>query len=141
MGSNADAIRRLITEAWTGQDTDLVDELVATTYHEHAPFGDVIGHEGYREGIDMFGAAFGPVRLELHEVIEQADRVAARFTFRGHHGGDFMGVPPSGVDVSMDGISITRFEAGKVVEEWLQIDLLGLMQQIGAVPTPPDATG
>lgn len=52
MGQNADTIRRLISEAWTGQHVDLVDELVAESYLEHAPFGDVIGIAGYREGIE-----------------------------------------------------------------------------------------
>lgn len=134
MGRNADAIRRLISEAWTGQDLALVDELVADDYLEHAPFGEVIGVHGYREGIEMFVGAFGPVELTVDDLIESDDRVAARFTFRGRHVAEFMGVPPSGATVAMEGITITRFEAGKVAEEWLSIDLLGLMRQIGAVP-------
>ncbi|HVM29770.1 MAG TPA: ester cyclase [Candidatus Limnocylindrales bacterium] len=130
MGNNAEIVRRLISEAWPGDNLDLLDAHVAEEYLEHAPFGQVVGREGYREGIALFNGAFSGLRLEVHEVIEQGDHVAARFTFRGRHAGEFMDIPPSGRDVVMEGITMTRLEAGQVVEEWLAIDLLGLMQQM-----------
>jgi steroid delta-isomerase-like uncharacterized protein len=134
LGANGDIVRRLISEAWSGQDLHLVDEYVAEDYLEHAPFGLVEGREGYREGVAMFSGAFAPVELDVHDVIEQGERVAARFTFRGRHTGEFLGVPPSGADVVVEGITIVRLEAGQVAEEWLATDLFGLMQQIGAIP-------
>jgi steroid delta-isomerase-like uncharacterized protein len=134
LGANGDIVRRLISEAWSGQDLHLVDEDVAEDYLEHAPFGLVEGREGYREGVAMFSGAFAPVELDVHDVIEQGERVAARFTFRGRHTGEFLGVPPSGADVVVEGITIVRLEAGQVAEEWLATDLFGLMQQIGAIP-------
>jgi steroid delta-isomerase-like uncharacterized protein len=132
VGSNGEIVRRLITEAWPGHNLDLVDEYVAEDYLEHAPFGLVEGRDGYREGVAMFAGPFAPVEIDVHDVIEQGDRVAARFTFRGRHTGEFMEVPPSGADIAVEGITIVRLEAGQVAEEWLAADLLGLMQQIGA---------
>lgn len=82
----------------------------------------------------MFVGAYGTVELTVDDLPESGDRVAARFTFRGRHVAEFMGVPPSNASVSMEGITITRFEGGKVAEEWLSIDVLGLMRPIGAIP-------
>jgi steroid delta-isomerase-like uncharacterized protein len=133
VGANGTVVRRLITEAWTGQNVGLVDELVAEEYLEHAPFGEVVGREGYRDGIAMFRAAFADIALTVHDLIEQNDRVAARFTFRARHEGEFFGAPASNADVSMDGITIARLDDGRVIEEWLSVDMLRLMRQIGAV--------
>jgi steroid delta-isomerase-like uncharacterized protein len=134
VGSNGDIVRQLIGEAWPGRNVELVDRYVAEDYLEHTPFGEVNGREGYRQGIAWLTGAFAPLELEVHDVIEQGDRVAARFTMRGRHSGEFMEIPPSGADIVVEGTTITRLEGGQVAEEWLATDLYGLMQQIGGIP-------
>jgi predicted ester cyclase len=62
------------------------------------------------------------------------DYVATRYTCRGKHEGDIMGLPATGRDVTIAGLVISRFRGGKVVEEWEVSDVFGLMQQIGAIP-------
>ncbi len=133
MGANADIVRRLVSEAWPGLNLDLIEEHVAEDYLEHTPFGQVDGRDGYREGIALLTGGFSALQLEVHEVIEQGDHVAARFTLRGRHTGEYLDVPPSGADVVVEGITMTRLKAGQVAEEWLATDLFGLMQQIGGV--------
>lgn len=66
----------------------------------------------------------------------EADKVAARFIMRGTHQGMFFGVPPSGKRIAVQAMNIYRFSDGKFVEERGQPDMLGLLQQIGAVPSP-----
>ena len=82
----------------------------------------------------VFWAAFPDAHLMLEDMIAEGDKVVHRYTFRGTHQGDFMGVPATGKVVTVTGICISRFAGGKFVEEWDNQDVLGLMQQLGAIP-------
>lgn len=92
--------------------------------------------EGVRRFYEAFWAAFPESRITLEDVISEGDEVACRFTLRATHGGDFNGIPATGVEVSLPGITILRFAGGKCVELWNQTDFLGLMQQLGVIPVP-----
>jgi predicted ester cyclase len=82
-------------------------------------------------------AAFGaPPPLEFHAVLWAGDTATVRFTMSGTHVGEFMGVPPTGTRIALDGITILRFDGERVIERWSQADMLGLLIQIGAVPAP-----
>ena len=63
-----------------------------------------------------------------------------RYTFRGTHTGNFMGIAPTGKQVTQTGITIIRFANGKAVEQWANSDDLGLLQQLGVVPAPGQAS-
>jgi predicted ester cyclase len=78
--------------------------------------------------------AFGDAHWDVHEVIEAGDRVITRWTGRGTHTADLMAIRATRKQVSVDGIWIHRFADGKIVESWNAWDMLGLLQQIGAVP-------
>jgi hypothetical protein len=69
-------------------------------------------------------------------MLAEGDRVVTRWTARGTHRGELMGIPPTGKPVTMTGITINRLEGGKVVEDWTVFDQLGLLQQLGAIPAP-----
>jgi predicted ester cyclase len=69
-------------------------------------------------------------------MIAEDDRVAARFTMRGTHRGSFFGVPPTGKTIAVQAMNFYRLSGGRFIEERGQPDLLGLLQQIGAVPAP-----
>jgi steroid delta-isomerase-like uncharacterized protein len=92
------------------------------------------GPDGYHEIIAMMRAGFPDIQWTLEELIIEGDRVAARFTMRGTHHGSFLGVPPSGKTIEVKAVNFYRFADGQIVEEHGQPDLLGLLQQIGAVP-------
>jgi predicted ester cyclase len=66
--------------------------------------------------------------------------VAARVAFRGTHRGEFQGIPPTGKEVAFSSIEIDRVVDGKVQEHWFEMDLFGLMQQLGAIPEPEDSS-
>jgi len=80
--------------------------------------------------------AFGSAKLEFHEVLWDGEACAIRFTMTGRHVGEFMGVPATGNQIVLPGITILHFEGERVVERFSQADMLGLLIQIGAVPAP-----
>ncbi len=92
------------------------------------------GPAGYMSIIGMMRSGFPDITWTLDETIAEDDRLAARFTMRGTHQGSFFGVPPSGKKIEVRAMNFYRFSNGQFVEEFGQPDLLGLMQQIGAIP-------
>ena len=89
--------------------------------------------ESLKRGAANLRSAFGEVHDEVQDQMADGEKVVTRFAGGGVHKGVFMGIPPTGKSVSWTGISIDRFEAGKIVERWTQIDTLGVLQQIGTV--------
>jgi steroid delta-isomerase-like uncharacterized protein len=81
-----------------------------------------------------FFTAFPDMHWVVEDLIAEGDKVVSRYTVRATHRGDFMGVPATGKVVTYTGILISRFAGGKFVEEWESLDMLGLMQQLGAIP-------
>jgi len=132
--------RRVIDEAWNRGELSTIDEVFAPDYVEHNPRpGQGPGIDGYKGGILMLRTAFPDLRLEVHELIAEGDRVAVRYTLHGTHEGELMGLPAAGQRVASDGMVIARFENGKVVERSGVQDMLTLLQQIGAFPTAAPA--
>ena len=82
----------------------------------------------------MMRAGFPDIQWTLEEIIAETDKVAARFTMRGTPQGTFFGVPPTGKKIEVKAMNFYHFAGGQIVEEHGQPDLLGLLQQIGAVP-------
>ena len=70
----------------------------------------------------------------MHEQIAEGDLVVTRWTGKGTHDGELMGMPPTGKWVEVDGVAIDRISGGKIVESWNCFDALGMMQQLGAIP-------
>ncbi len=83
-----------------------------------------------------FFTGFPDFRLEVEDLLAEADRVAARWTFRGTHRGEFLGIAPTGRRVSISAVEVNRVAGGKVTEHWVVLDQLGLLQQPGAIPVP-----
>ena len=83
----------------------------------------------------MLRTTFPDIDVSVDDLIAEGDRVVIRWTGTGTHSGEFMGVPATGVKISVTGIAIDRIEGGKIVEHWEQFDTLGMMQQLGAIPS------
>jgi predicted ester cyclase len=92
--------------------------------------------EGVKLFYEMLWGAFPDVQVTIEELVGEGETVAFRVTVRGTHRGEFMGVAPSGNEVTIGVHNFYRFRGGKVVERWTNPDMLGLMVQIGAVPAP-----
>ncbi len=132
--TNKEIVRRLGVEPWEG-NLGVIDELVAADYVGHDPAQpELHGPDGIREFITTYLAAFPDGKITIDEQLAEGDLVASRWTGRGTQQGELMGVPPTGKQVTVSGITISRVKNGKVVEEWSNWDTLGMLQQLGVVP-------
>lgn len=91
---------------------------------------------GWAGFLSMFTTAFPDMQIAVEAAVSERDTVASRWTITGTHQGDFLGVPATGRQITMRGIDFSRVVDGKIAEHWAQFDVLGVMQQIGAMPTP-----
>jgi predicted ester cyclase len=104
-------------------------------YHDHDPANvqDVIGLDAVRREVEVWRGGFD-FSFTIEDQMAQGDRVCTRWTFHGRHKGDFLGIPPTGKDVTMSGTIVHRCTPdGKIAEGWWEYDRLGLMQQLGAL--------
>lgn len=134
---NKAVVRRLMDEVWSRGRLDAVDQLLAPDYAGHnLPEGLPSDAEGFKQVMSLYRTAFPDMPITLEDLVAEGDRVVVRWSARGTHGGDLAGIPPTGRPVSVTGIDIYRLAGGKIVENWNQSDQMGMMQQIGAVPSP-----
>jgi predicted ester cyclase len=92
--------------------------------------------EAWTQFSGSFAEAFPDIRLTVEDIFSAGEMVAARVAFHGTHRGEFQGIAPTGKEVAFSSIEINRVVDGKVEEHWVELDLLGLMQQLGALPEP-----
>ena len=128
--------RRYVAEVLNGANLAAIDEIMAPSYVGHVPGFPPSDREGDKQLIAMFRGAFPDLRFTIEDQIAEGDRVVHRLSATGTHRGEFMGIPATGRRVTVTGVNINRFAGGQVVEAWGFMDLLGLMQQLGAVPSP-----
>lgn len=94
------------------------------------------GHEGARLFYSGFLAGFPDVQLYFDDFVSEGDRLAVRYHLEMTHQGEFQGIPPTGRRVALTGLTIMRFADGKVIARWSESDFLGVLQQLGVMPTP-----
>ena len=134
---NKAVVRRFYEEVMNQKKRAVLDEVFDLNVVDHfAPPGTPGGLEGARQTLGMFLTAFPDLHFTVEDLIAEGDKVVARATLSGTQQGAFMGIPPTGKHVTMTGIDINRFVGGKSVEHWVEMDTLGLMQQLGVIPPP-----
>jgi steroid delta-isomerase-like uncharacterized protein len=133
---NKSIVRRSFEELFTHGDLDVADEVFASDYVGHDPAlpQEIRGPEQFKQFVMMYRNAFPDLELTVEDQVAEGDEVVTRFTARGTHRGELMGIPPTGKKVVVTGISIDRMKDGKSVESWTNYDLLSMLQQLGAVP-------
>jgi len=132
---NKASYRRIIEEVWNQGKLALLDELCAHNYVGHDPAMTVHGPEEFKQYVAMFRTAFPDTRMTIEEEIAEGNTVVIRYTSRGTHKGDLMGIPPTGKRTTVTGMSMMRFSNGKSEEAWFSYDALGMMQQLGLIPS------
>ena len=137
---NKEVVRQFF-EALNRQDTERIGQLVSNTnYSFHFPGMPPMDWKGDKQFIAAINNAFPDLRNNIVDMVAEEDKVAVRFNVTGTHKGEFQNVPPTGKEVSFSGMAFLTVIDGKISEEWATADMMGLMQQIGAIPAPR-ATG
>ncbi len=131
---NKALVRRLYEEVFNQRKLAVVDELCTTHHVFHNPPTTLHGREEFKQLLSLYFTAFPDARFTVEDQIVQGDKVASRYTFRGTHQGELMGIPPTGKQVTVTGITINRIAGGKSEEGWLNFDALGMLQQLGVIP-------
>ncbi len=136
LDANKALVRRLIEEDLNRGDPAVADEIVAEDFVDHTnPPGLQHGRESHKQIVALFHAAFPDVTWTIEDMLAEGDKVVIRAPMRATHQGEFFGIPPTGKQVSISGIHILRIANGKIAEHWGNNDDLGLLQQLGVVPT------
>jgi steroid delta-isomerase-like uncharacterized protein len=134
---NLATIDRWFAEGINQGNLDSLGDLFTRDVTAHEPFGEFHGiDEGPKRSVEALRSAFPDFHITVEERVADGDRVAVRWSATGTHDGDFMGIPPTGKKISLNAIYIYRFENARIAEVWASPDALGLLQQLGAIPSP-----
>jgi len=136
---NKTRVRRGFEEGINQKKLDVFDELLAPNYVNHNMPAPAPGPEGFKQVIGMFHMAFPDMHITIEDEFGEGDTVGTRGYMTGTHQGEFMGIPATNKPIKVEYIDLWRVENGKFVENWVQMDMLGLMQQLGVVPAPGQA--
>ena len=141
---NKAILRRVTDEVFTQGNLDVVDELFAPSYVLHdpgVPGGELRSTESFKQQwVSMFRTAFPDLQPSVEDQVAEGDKVVTRYTGRGTHQGELMGIPPTGNEVVVSGTIMSPVSDGRIEEEWNNFDALGMMQQLGVIP-PPGQSG
>jgi len=132
--------RRWMEELWSQGNAGIAGEIIAPTYAVHDPGtpGRVGGVEGEKHAVAMYRTVFPDLQFTMEEMIGEGDRVVVRWTARGTHRGELRGAAPTGKAVVITGISILGVANGMIAEHRLNWDTLGMLQQLGMIPSTGD---
>jgi steroid delta-isomerase-like uncharacterized protein len=132
---NKALVRRYYEEVFNEKHLASIGEFLAPNLVDHnLPPGVPAGIEGTKQVLAMYLTAFPDLHFTIEDMIAKRDKVVSRITATGTQQGAFMGIPPTGKHVTVTLIEIIRIADGKGVEIWLNMDTLGLMQQLGVIP-------
>jgi steroid delta-isomerase-like uncharacterized protein len=133
---NKAVVRRLYEEVWNKRRVELVDELMSPSHamhNNHVP-DSCIGPEAYKREVARFMTGFPDLHFTVEDMLAENDKVAVGWTISGTHKGEFRGISPTGRKVSVEGITINHIADGKIMDSYISVDYLGLMQQLGVAP-------
>ena len=139
---NKDKMRRFLEEGFGRGKVEVVDEVLHSDFvcwDPNSETGEIRGAQTIKGEIEYFRNAVPDLTYTVDDQVAEGDKVVTRYTASGTHEGEFFGVAPTGNRIEMTGITIDRFEEGRLIEEWPEYDLLGAMRQVGAIPEPERA--
>jgi steroid delta-isomerase-like uncharacterized protein len=130
------AIARNFLRMFELGDPGMADQIVAADYYNHDAPDPNIGSEGVKAAVARFKKAFPDAQVTMTYQLAEGDKVASRYTWNGTHQGEFFGVPATGKRVNWTVTTTFRIADGKIRETWINYDRLGVLQQLGAAPSP-----
>jgi steroid delta-isomerase-like uncharacterized protein len=136
---NKELVRRFVEEFWNEGNADAAEELMAPDAEIYMPTGERVDLEGLKDFAGAFRVSFPDWHSTFEELVAEGDRVAERWTGRGTHRGELLGLAPTDRRVEVPGSVFYRIVDGKIMGFRGQLDMLGLMRQLGAMPSPQQA--
>ncbi|MBI5646502.1 MAG: ester cyclase [Ignavibacteriae bacterium] len=136
MQKNKAVVKRYFEDLWNAKNSATIPQISDPSLVFHFPGGPAAQPPDLATWFNSATEAFPDLRFTIHDLFADGDHVIARWTYAATNTGKFIGRPPTGRKVSDEGISIFRVKDGKIVEMWISQDSLGLLQQLGWVPTP-----
>jgi steroid delta-isomerase-like uncharacterized protein len=138
MGESAVTARRFVEEIlntgdWSTAGEILTDDVVL--HHPSAP-EPIRGIDAVHGFLGQFRAGMPDLTLQVEDVADGGDRVGVRWTARGTHEADMFGIPPTGNEIHIRGLSFFRLQDGKIAEDWVEENTFEVLQQLGVVPVP-----
>ena len=133
---NKVVVRRFVEEIFVKGNVDAVDKLVTSDFTPHSWGSVPPGADSLKQAVKRVAAGLSDVSMKIEDMIAEEDKVAVRLTARAAHQGEFMGLPATGKSYTISETHIFHLRDGKVAEHWRDADMLGLMQQLGALPQP-----
>ena len=131
---NKAIVRRFFELGPSSGDMNAANALLDPNFALHTPLPSAPGIQGINDVVTTCRAAFEHLNVTVEDMVAEGNKVTARFTARGIHKGQFMGLPPTGKSITITGIEIFRIENCKIAELWGEANMLGLMEQLGIVP-------
>ena len=133
--NNNSSVDRIFEEAFNQGRMSVIDEVLTPEHCSHIAFGGLPnGPQGLKWLVAMFRTGFPNLHCIVEDEIRAGEKLAAHWTMHGTHMGLFMGTPPTGKLIQAQGIIFARLEHGMMVEYWMLIDQIGLLQQLGIIP-------
>jgi len=134
--------RRFVEEGFSTGNLALADEIVAPNFVNYDPGTPPLpsGPEGYKQLVTAYRTAYSDLQLTVEDLLAEGDKVGVRWTARGTHTGQLGDIPPTGKQMMVTGISVLTIAGGKVAEQYTNWDTLGMLQQLGVVPAPGQAS-
>ena len=134
---NKQLVRRLFLELWNQRKLAVADEIFAADCINHDPaspdFGK--GPEGVKQTAILYRNAFPDLLFTVDQMIDAGQLVTTRFTSQGTHKGELRGIAPTNKPIKVEGMVVHRVSRARIAEGWVMWDALGMMQQLGVVPT------
>jgi steroid delta-isomerase-like uncharacterized protein len=130
---NEALVRRYVEEVYDQRKLEVVDEIFAPEFTLHDPDlpGGAHGPEGIKRIVETFVGGFPDLQVILEDEFSTGDKVVTRWTSRGTHRGELMGIAPTGKRIDVTAVGIWRVANGKIAEAWLVYDAFGMLQQLG----------
>jgi steroid delta-isomerase-like uncharacterized protein len=130
------AITLRAEELWNEGNMSIADEMYAPSNVNHDPFlPEVNDLESFKKYITQVREGMPDFQVKIEDMIAEIDKLACRWVASGTHKKDFFGIPASGKRATWTGMTIYRFENGKIVEGWWNKDTFAMLQQLGIIPT------
>ncbi len=134
---NVELFRRVTLGAFGDGDMSVIDECLTDDFQEHEPAPGVRpGREGVKDITNMIRTAFPDLRIRIDDSFGVGDQVCARTTWTGTNTGSFMGQPATGRSATWEAIDVIRVRGDRIAEHWGQMDMMGVLTQIGMMQMP-----